>query len=209
MKLKRCHGCCSALPASCSSPSSPTAPFHCFLSLLSQTARRQCCRAICRQLQKADRLQQNLPQCRPWQWGQRTKCCKCQRCNNNNKNNKTDYKKPQQLRQTAARRDAPPPLCVVIFSSRAGQTFWMLHVAPKIYLLVGLQLHYICRERESGEERERGRASGIGSCAKCRVALSFCWLLWLAEDRQWMPKRMNLAAHFGDPKQHLQLPAIM
>lgn len=177
-------------------------PWHCFLFLLSQTARRECCRAICRQLQKADRLQQNLPQCRPWQWGQRTKCCKCQRCNNN----RTDYKKPQQLRQTAARRDALPLLCCHI-----QLEFWtnFLAVACSSENLsacrIAVALH-LYRQGRGGEVRERW--SGIGSCAKCRVALSF-WLLWLAEDRQWMPKRMNLAAHFGDPKQHLQLSAIM
>lgn len=136
MKLKRCRGCCSAMPSPSSSPSPFPAPSSC------GTASSCCCRRQ-RVGNVVGQFVGNFK--RP------TNCSKI--CHNvvhdsganarnvasvnvahANKNN-TDYKKPQQLRQ---QRDGMRRHCVVIFSSRAGQTFWLLHVTPKIYLLVGL-----------------------------------------------------------------------
>lgn len=202
MKLKRFHGCCSATPSSCSSLSASTASSPGTAS--SRCCRRQRvgnvvgqfvgnfkrptdCNKICHNVVHDSGA--NAPNVASVNVAATTTTKLTTKSHNNS---------DRQQRDEMRRRH----YCVVIFSSSSGQTFWLLHVAPKIYLLVGLQLHYICTGRE-GE-----RWSRIGSCAKCRVALSF-WLLWLAEDRQWMPKRMNLAAHFGDPKQHLQLSAIM
>lgn len=180
MKLKRFHGCCSATPSSCSSPSSSTASFR---SSSSCCCRRQRvgnvvgqfvgnfkrptdCNKICHNVIHDSGA--NAPNVASVNVATTTTTKLTTKSHNN-----SDRQQPDEMRRRH--------YCVVIFSSSSGQTFWLLHVAPKIYLLVGLQLHYICTDREG--EGKRGRWSGIGSCAKCRVALSF-WLLWLAEDRQ-------------------------
>lgn len=181
MKLKRFHGCCSTTPSSCSSPSSSTASFPGTAS--SRCCRRQRvgnvvgqfvgnfkrptdCNKICHNVVHDSGA--NAPNVASVNVAATTTTKLTTKSHNNS---------DRQQRDEMRRRH----YCVVIFSSSSGQTFWLLHVAPKIYLLVGFQLHYICTDREGGEVGERW--SGIGSCAKCRVALSF-WLLWLAEDRQ-------------------------
>lgn len=150
MKLKRFHGCCSATPSSCSSPSSSTVSFPGTVS--SRCCRRQRvgnvvgqfvgnfkrptdCNKICHNVVHDSGA--NAPNVASVNVAAATTKKLTTKSHNN-----SDRQQRDEMRH-----------CVVIFSLRAGQTFWLLHVAPKIYLLVGLQLHYIC----TGREVERNR----------------------------------------------------
>lgn len=155
------------LPAS--SFFSPTSYFACCscLLLLSQTVRRQrqCCWPICRQLQKADKLQQNLPQCRPWQGPTHqmlqvsTTTTTTQLTTKSHNNSDSSETRPDQTRRE--RRHC------VIFLSSAGPNFLAVAACvstKKIQLLVGfgLQLLHcspvVAREgaglRKTGRERK-------------------------------------------------------
>lgn len=148
MKLKRFHGCCSATPSSCSSPSSSTASFPGTVS--SRCCRRQRvgnvvgqfvgnfkrptdCNKICHNVVHDSGA--NAPNVASVNVAAATTTKLTTKSHNNS---------DRQQRDEMRRRH----YCVVIFSSSSGQTFWLLHVAPKIYLLVGLQLHYIWTDRE-------------------------------------------------------------